>query len=212
MKIHRSAKTNVYQRRLLITRVRRRGWTQRRAAEAAGVSVRTVAKWLARPRRELADRSSRPHRQPRRTPATREAAVLALRRTRATAWQISKALQMPRSTVTRILARRGLNRVALLDVATPVRRYEWPHAGDLLHVDLKRLGRIGRVGHRIHGDRRTRVRGIGWEFFHVAVDDATRLASLRCCRRIPPMPAPRFCAGPSRGMAGTASEIPPIAD
>lgn len=176
MKIHRSAKTNVYQRRLLITRVRRRGWTQRRAAEAAGVSVRTVAKWLARPRRELADRSSRPHRQPRRTPATREAAVLALRRTRATAWQISKALQMPRSTVTRILARRGLNRVALLDVATPVRRYEWPHAGDLLHVDLKRLGRIGRVGHRIHGDRRTRVRGIGWEFLHVAVDDATRLA------------------------------------
>lgn len=176
MKIHRNAKTNVYQRRLLITRVRRRGWTQRRAAEAAGVSVRTVAKWLARPRRELADRSSRPHRQPRRTVATREAAVIVLRRTRATAWQISKALKMPRSTVTRILARAGLNRVAMLDTPPEVRRYVWPDAGDLLHVDLKRLGRIAGVGHRIHGDRRARVRGIGWEFLHVAIDDATRLA------------------------------------
>ena len=176
MKVHRNAKTNVYQRRLLITRVRRRGWTQRRAAEAAGVSVRTVAKWLARPRRELADRSSRPHRQPRRTTAQREAAVLALRQTRATAWQISKALKMPRSTVTRLLARARLNRLACLDTPPLVRRYEWPHAGDLLHVDLKRLGRIAGVGHRIHGDRRARVRGIGWEFLHVAIDDATRLA------------------------------------
>lgn len=176
MKVHRNAKTNLYQRRLLISRVRRRGWTHRRAAEAAGVSVRTVAKWLARPRRELADRSSRPHRQPRRTSAKREAAVLALRRTRATAWQISKALKMPRSTVTRILARAGLNRIGQLDAPTPVRRYEWPHAGDLLHVDLKRLGRIAGVGHRIHGDRRARVRGIGWEFVHVAIDDATRVA------------------------------------
>lgn len=176
MKTHRNAKTNVYQRRLLITRVRRRGWTQRRAAEAAGVSVRTVAKWLARSRRDLTDRSSRPHRQPRRTSVAREAAVLALRRTRATAWQISRALKMPRSTVTRILGRAGLHRVTALDPAPVVRRYERRHAGDLLHVDLKRLGRIARVGHRIHGDRRTRVRGIGWEYLHVAIDDATRLA------------------------------------
>src|SRR3954451_16175694 len=92
MTTHRSAKTNVYQRRLLIRRVRRHGWTQRRAADAAGVSVRTVAKWLARPRRELADRSSRPHHQPRRVAVTIEAAIVALRRTRATAWQISAAL------------------------------------------------------------------------------------------------------------------------
>jgi transposase InsO family protein len=176
MKIHRNAKTNVYQRRLLITRVCRGGWTHRRAAEAAGVSVRTVAKWLARPRRELADRSSRPRRQPRRTPAVREAAVIGLRKTRATAWQISQALRMPRSTVTRILARAGLNRVTTLDTPPPVRRYEWSNAGDLIHVDLKRLGRIAGVGHRIHGDRRARVRGIGWEFLHVAIDDATRLA------------------------------------
>jgi transposase InsO family protein len=176
MKTHRSAKTNVYQRQLLIRRVRHQGWTQRQAAAAAGVSVRTVAKWLTRQGRELGDRSSRPHRQPRRLAATTEAAIVALRRTRATAWQISTVLRIPRSTVTRVLARAGLNRLALLEPVAPVRRYEWATAGDLLHVDLKRLGRIAGVGHRIHGDRRRRVRGIGWEFLHVAVDDATRLA------------------------------------
>lgn len=176
MKVHRNAKTNVYQRQLLIRRVRQYGWTQRQAATAAGVSVRTVAKWLARDRRELADRSSRPHHQPRRLAAPTEAAIIALRRTRATAWQISTALRLPRSTVTRVLARVGLNRVALLEPVAPIQRYEWRQAGDLLHVDLKRLGRIAGIGHRIHGDRRARVRGIGWEFLHVAVDDATRLA------------------------------------
>src|SRR5215471_8626131 len=89
MNSHRNAKTNVYQRRLIQRRVRRHGWTQRRAATAAGVSVRTVAKWLTRARTELADRSSRPHRQPRRLARRKIAAILALRQTRATAWQIS---------------------------------------------------------------------------------------------------------------------------
>lgn len=176
MTTHGSAKTNVYQRQLLIRRVRRQGWTQQRAAAAAGVSVRTVAKWLARPRRELADRSSRPHHQPRRVAATTEAAIVALRGTRATAWQISAALTIPRSTVTRVLARHGLNRVPAVDAAAPVRRYERAHAGDLLHLDMKRLGRIAGVGHRIHGDRRRRARGVGYEYLHVAIDDATRLA------------------------------------
>jgi transposase InsO family protein len=175
MKPHRNAKTNVYQRQLLITRVRRQGWTYRRAAEAAGVSVRTVAKWLARDAVALADRSSRPHRQPRRLAAPLEAAIVTLRRTHATAWQISTALRLPRSTVTRVLARAGLNRVALLEPPVPVHRYEWPRVGDLLHVDLKRLGRIVGVGHRIHGDRRRRARKVGWEYLHVAIDDATRL-------------------------------------
>jgi transposase InsO family protein len=165
----------VYQRRLLIRRVRQHGWTQRQAAEALGVSVRTVAKWLTRERTALADRSSRPHRQPRRVAAPVEAAIVALRRTRATAWQISTALRMPRSTVTRVLARAGLNRVALVEPTGPVQRYEWPHVGDLLHLDLKRLGRVAGIGHRIHGDRRRRARRVGWEFLHVAIDDATRL-------------------------------------
>ena len=175
MNVHRNAKTNVYQRRLLVTRVRRQGWTQRQAAEAAGVSVRTVAKWLARDRTTLADRSSRPHRQPRRVAASLEAAIVVLRRTRATAWQISVALRVPRSTVTRVLARVGLNRVALVEPTGPVQRYEWPHVGDLLHIDLKRLGRVVGIGHRIHGDRRRRSRNAGYEFLHVAIDDATRL-------------------------------------
>jgi transposase InsO family protein len=175
MRSHGSAKTNVYQRRLLIRRVRHHGWTQRRAAEAVGVSVRTVAKWLTRDRTALADRSSRPHRQPRRVSASLEGAIVALRRTRATAWQISTALRVPRSTVTRVLARVGLNRVALVEPTGPVRRYEWPHVGDLLHLDLKRLGRVVGIGHRIHGDRRRRSRHAGYEFLHVAIDDATRL-------------------------------------
>jgi len=158
-------------------RVRHQGWTQRQAAEALGVSVRTVAKWLARDRTALADRSSRPQRQPRRTSVTTEAAIVALRRTRATAWQISTALSVPRSTVTRVLGRAGLNRVALVEPSGPVQRYEWPRVGDLLHIDLKRLGRV--VGHRIHGDRRRRSRRVGYEFLHVAIDDATRLTYAR---------------------------------
>jgi transposase InsO family protein len=178
MRVHRNAKTTPKMRQLLIDRVTRQGWTQAAAAQAAGLSVRTVAKWVGRARRgdaTLEDGSSRPHRQPRRLPGRIEAAIVTLRRTRATAWQISIALGLPRSTVTRVLARAGLNRVALLEPPAPVQRYEWPRAGDLLHVDLKRLGRVAGIGHRIHGDRRRRARKVGWEYLHVAVDDATRL-------------------------------------
>lgn len=178
MNVHRNAKTTPQMRQLIVTRARA-GWTQQAIAEALGLSVRTVAKWVSRARQAgpLTDRSSRPQRQPRRTPVTTEAAIVALRRTRATAWQISAALAIPRPTVTRVLARVGLNRLASLEPPPVVHRYEWPHAGDLLHVDMKRLGRIvGGVGHRIHGDRRRRARRAGYEWLHVAVDDATRVA------------------------------------
>jgi transposase InsO family protein len=175
MRVHRNAKTTLKMRELIVTRVQH-GWTYARIAAALGISVRTVAKWVARARQaQLADASSRPHRQPRRLAARLERAIVALRRTRATAWQISVALGIPRSTVTRVLARVGLNRVALLEPAPVVQRYEWPHVGDLLHVDLKRLGRVTQIGHRIHGDRRRRGRRVGWEYLHVAIDDATRL-------------------------------------
>ena len=176
MKVHRNAKTTLKMRQLIVTRAQA-GWTYRRIASALGLSVRTVAKWVARSRQPagLVDGSSRPHRQPRRLARRRETAIITLRRTRATAWQISTVLRVPRSTVTRVLARAGLNRVALLEPAPPVQRYEWPHVGDLLHVDLKRLGRVTQVGHRIHGDRRRRGRHVGWEYLHVAIDDATRL-------------------------------------
>jgi len=163
-------------RQLIVTRAQA-GWTYARIATALGISVRTVAKWVARSRQAdvLTDGSSRPHRQPRRLAASLETAILVLRRTRATAWQISTALRLPRSTVTRVLARAGLNRVALLEPRAPVQRYEWPQVGDLLHVDLKRLGRVVGIGHRMHGDRRRRARKAGWEYLHVAIDDATRL-------------------------------------
>lgn len=175
MKAHRNAKTNVYQRQLLIRRVRHDGWSRLRAAQAAGVSVRTVAKWLTRAD-ALADRSSRPHAQPRRLAAATVTAIVALRATRATAWQISAALGVPRSTVTLVLKRAGLNRAAVLTPPPVIQRYEWPHAGDLLHLDIKRLGRIKGIGHRIHGDHSRTQPGAGWEFVHVAIDDATRLA------------------------------------
>ena len=176
MRVHRNAKTTPKMRQLIVTRSQQ-GWTYARIAAALGISVRTVAKWMARSRqaRGLLDGSSRPRRQPRRLAASLEAAVLTLRRTRATAWQISAALRLPRSTVTRVLARAGLNRVALLDPPAPVQRYEWAQVGDLLHIDLKRLARVAGIGHRIHGDRRRRARKVGWEYLHVAIDDATRL-------------------------------------
>jgi transposase InsO family protein len=190
MKSHRNAKTNVYQRQLLIRRVRQLGWTRAAAAQAAGVSVRTVAKWLTRAT-ALADRSSRPHRQTRELAQSVTNAIVALRQTKATAWQISAALGVPRSTVTRVLARAGLNRIACLTPRPVVQRYEWPHAGDLVHLDIKRLGRITGIGHRIHGDRARTPRGGGWEFVHVAIDDATRLAYVEVRRS----PRVRTCVG-----------------
>ncbi len=176
MRVHRNAKTTPKMRQLIATRAQQ-GWTYARIAEALDISVRTVAKWVARARQaNVADGSSRPHRQPRRLPASIERAIITVRRTRATAWQISAALGIPRSTVTRVLARVGLNRIARLEPAPPAQRYEWPHVGDLLHLDLKRLGRVTCVGHRMHGDRRRRGRRAGWEYLHVAIDDATRLS------------------------------------
>lgn len=179
MKLHGNAKTTPRMRQLMIDRVTQQGWTQQRVAEAVGVSVRTVAKWVARRRigdGPLLDASSRPQRSPRRLSLDQTTQILALRHRRATSWEISVRVHVPRSTVTRVLARAGLNRVELLEPKPVIQRYEWPHAGDLLHVDIKPLARIRGVGHRIHGDRQTRQRGIGWEYAHVAIDDATRVA------------------------------------
>lgn len=177
MDIHRNAKTTPKMRELIVRRVQQ-GWTQQRIADALAISVRTVAKWVSRRRRgdDLTDASSRPHRIPRRISERTTEAIVALRHTRATAWEISRLVGVPRSTVTRVLARAGLNRIAALTVPPVVQRYEWPEAGDLLHLDIKPLMRIRGIGHRIHGDRRRMTRGIGCEYVHVAIDDATRLA------------------------------------
>ena len=149
------------------------------AAEASGVSVRTAYKWLARYRVEgaagLQDRSSRPRRMPTRTPEEWRTLILELRASRMTGRRIAVQLGRPYATVARILQRAGMGRLGPVEPLEPVKRYERAHPGELLHVDVKKLGRIGRVGHRIHGDRSTRVRGIGWEYVHVAVDDASRV-------------------------------------
>jgi transposase InsO family protein len=179
MRLHANARTCPHSRRLICERVAA-GWRVADAAQAAGVSSRTAAKWLARYRLEglegVVDRSSRPRRMPRRTPADRVAAIVALRRLRLTAVEISGALAMPLSTVSVVLKRIGLGKRSRLLPVEPPNRYERRHAGELLHIDVKKLARIGRPGHRVHGDRTTRARGIGWEFVHVCVDDATRLA------------------------------------
>jgi len=140
-----------------------------------------VAKWIARSRAggdALLDASSRPHRSPAQLPAAMTATIVALRQRRATSWTISRATGVPRSTVTRVLAQAGLNRLRCLDPRPIVQRYEWPHAGDLLHLDIKPLARIYGVGHRIHGDRQRRHPGHGWEYAPVAIDGATRLANV----------------------------------
>jgi transposase InsO family protein len=180
MKLHGNARTCPRSRRLIVERIEREGWSLAEAGAAAGVSVRTVAKWLARYRAEgvagLVDRSSAPASVPARTSEERVVAIAALRRLRMTAAEIAELLSMPLSTVSAVLTRIGLGKRSRLQPVEPPNRYERRHPGELLHIDVKKLGRIGRPGHRVHGDRTTRVRGIGWEYVHVCVDDATRLA------------------------------------
>jgi transposase InsO family protein len=179
VKLHRNAKTTPHMRALLVHRIRTLHWSVADAATAAGVAVRTAYKWLARHRQggasALDDRSSEPHGRPRRTPASVVAAIVAARHARLTAWAIAVKLQIPRSTVAAILARLGLNRLTSLEPAAPVTRYERARPGELVHLDIKPLGRILRVGHRIHSMRRRSV-GAGWEYVHVAVDDHSRAA------------------------------------
>jgi transposase InsO family protein len=178
--LHCNARTCPQSRRLLAGRVLEQGWSLAAAAQATGVSERTAWKWVDRYRREgetgLADRSSAPMRVPSRTPADREELIVSLRELRFTSPEIAETLGMPLSTVGAVLSRHGLGRLPRLQPDEPANSYERPRPGELVHVDVKKLGRIGRPGHRVNGDRTTRSRGIGWEYVHVAVDDATRLA------------------------------------
>jgi transposase InsO family protein len=145
-----------------------------------GVNVSTVYKWLRRfregGREALRDRSSRPHRCPRRLPVERIATLAAMRRMRMSSPEIAFSLSMPVSTVTNELRRLGLNRLSRLEPRPPVVRYEHQAPGDMVHIDTKKLGRIDGVGHRITGDWSQRKRGAGWEYLHVCVDDHSRLA------------------------------------
>jgi transposase InsO family protein len=180
MTLHRNARTCPESRELMARRVLEEGWTLAAAAEAAGVSVPTARKWVRRRQggESLEDRSSAPRRVHNRTPDDRVEAVLALRRIRLTAEQIAAQLEMAPATVSLILKRAGLGRLPRLEPVGPTHRYERARAGELVHVDVKKLGRIAGVGHRMLG-RSTghhRARGAGWDYVHVLVDDATRIA------------------------------------
>jgi transposase InsO family protein len=189
MKLHGNARTCPKSRQLLVQRIEMEGWSAGDAARAAGVSERTAYRWLKRWREEgrrgLEDRSSAPGRIPHRTPAERERAIAALRRLRMTAAEIAEVLEMALSTVSAVLKRMGLGKRSRLEPPEPVNRYERKRPGELVHLDVKKLGRISvrGAGHRVSGHRASqfkvgprRVGGTGWEFVHVAVDDATRLA------------------------------------
>jgi transposase InsO family protein len=181
MNVHKNARLTPAGRALLARRVSQ-GWTAKAAAEAAGVSVRTARKWISRHRRggerRHHDRSSAPRRCPRRTPQPQVAQIEQLRRQRMTGPAIAAALGMARSTVGAVLRRLGLGKLAALEPKPPVVRYERGRPGEMIHLDIKKLGKIKGVGHRfaprgpgMHGNK-----GHGWDFLHVCVDDASRLA------------------------------------
>jgi transposase InsO family protein len=179
VKLHGNARSCPASRRLMCERIEV-GWTVEEAADAAGLSQRRAYEWLARWRsgdRVLADRSSAPKRVANRTPKTTQDAIERLRRLRLTSTRIAAELAMAVSTVGAVLARLGLHRLSRLEPLEAPNRYCRRHAGELIHVDVKKLGRFRRPGHRVTGSRTgSRNRGAGWEFVHVAVDDCTRLA------------------------------------
>jgi len=180
MDIHKNARLTPKGREAMVHVVVDGGLTNPAAARRFSITAKTVAKWVKRFKAEgvdgLRDRSSRPRSLPRQTPPTTCAAIDALRRQRHTGKQIAAEVGISPTTVSRILRRLGLSSLKALEPAEPVRRYEREHPGELIHIDIKKLGRFDRVGHRITGDKQIRCRGIGWEFVHVAIDDASRLA------------------------------------
>ena len=181
MNVHKNARLTPRGRAILVHRIEHEGWPVSRAAEAAGVSRRTAWRWRSRYRRDgeagLQDRSSRPHSCPHALPGHVIAHIERLRRQRLTGQAISEALGLARSTIGAVLRRIGLGKLSALEPKAPVIRYERAAPGELIHLDIKKLGRIARPGHRVTGQRKgCRNDGSGWDFLHVCVDDASRLA------------------------------------
>jgi transposase InsO family protein len=179
MDVHQNARTTPRGRSLMIRRLAE-GWPIAAVAAAFGVDARTVRKWRDRHATAgdagLADRSSRPHHSPTRLAGTVEAEIEALRRERLSGPAIARQLGRPVATIGVVLRRRGLGRLEALEPKPAVIRYQRDQPGELIHIDIKKLGRIDGIGHRISGDRRGQKRGTGWEFLHVCIDDASRLA------------------------------------
>jgi len=177
---HKNARLSIHSREQLAKSVLERGVTLQLAAALFHISAKTAAKWVRRYREEgragLGDRSSRPHCCPRTTSSPLQEKVLALRRLRYNGWRIAHALHLSRATVSRILCRAGMNRLKSLDPPPPVVRYEHKRPGSLIHFDIKRLARIVKPGHRVHGDRTRETRGAGYEYLHIAIDDHSRIS------------------------------------
>ena len=194
MDVHQNARLTPRCRELLVARVLA-GRHRSVVARELGVSDKTVSKWVGRFQREgvagLRDRSSRPRRSPGATVETLQLAVVALRRQRLTLSAIAAQLSLSRSSVARICHRAGLARLSQLEPVPHYPRYERAQPGELLHLDIKRLGRIVKVGHRITGDPRDRVDGAGWEYVHVAIDDCSRVAY---CQVLPDEEGESACA------------------
>ena len=178
MNIHKNARTTPQSRAMLVNRVLVEHWPVAEVAMSFGVSARTVYKWLARYRSEgaagLQDRSSTALRHPHALSPAWVALVRLLRHAKLVAAEIAQQLPLARSTVSAVLARIGLGRLRWLTPPEPVRRYQWERPGELVHVDIKKLGRFARAGHRVTGQRNTASAGKGWEYAHVAVDDCSR--------------------------------------
>jgi transposase InsO family protein len=188
MDIHRNARLTVHGRERIV-RLLDDGETVDATAQIMGVGEKTVRKWRERYRAEglagLHDRSSRPQRLRQPTPQATIDRIEALRRQRWTGKAIAAEVGVSAATISRVLKRLGLNKLSALEPAEPIRRYEREHPGELIHIDIKKLGKIDGIGHRITGDRRgqsnrrSRGQGLGWEFVHVCIDDASRIAFSR---------------------------------
>ena len=182
MDTHKNAPLTPKGREALVRCVIEGGISKAATARKFDTTAKTVGKWVKRFRAEgvdgLRDRSSRPLSLPGQTAPATCAAIEALRRQRQTGKQIAAAVGVSPATVSRVLRRLGLNRLSSLEPAEPVRRYEREHPGELIHIDIKKLGKFNQVGHRITGDRRgqSNDRGVGWEFVHVCIDDHSRVA------------------------------------
>ncbi len=181
MNVHKNAPLTPKGREAMVRSVVEGGLSRADAAYQFNTTPKTVAKWVKRFRGEgvegLRDRSSRPHSSPSQTEPATCAVIEMLRRQRRTGKQIAAEVEVSPATVSRILRRLGLSRICDLEPVQPVRRYEREHPGELIHIDIKKLGRFVRPGHRVTHDRQKgESRGAGHEFVHVAIDDASRLA------------------------------------
>ena len=182
MNIHKNARLTPLRRGEMALAVIEGPLSKAQAARVYDVSAKIVARWVERYKAEgpagMVDRSSRPARMPGATSPALVERIIVLRRQRWTGKHIAQEVGVSPATVSRVLKRAGLSRLKDLDPAEPVRRYERQHPGELIHIDIKKLGRFERVGHRITGDRagQSNSRGVGWEFVHVCIDDASRIA------------------------------------